>query len=133
MNFLNGLVNQIKVDVFYYSPMPVKGLYLPSYNVIFIDSSLNDNEQEQVLRHELLHCIEHRHSIGLYTATEAERLKMEAEANDFMLRETLMDYITTNNIDVSEINPVVFLETQGLSLNFEARIKDIIKKEAGAQ
>ncbi|WP_278744031.1 ImmA/IrrE family metallo-endopeptidase [Ligilactobacillus agilis] len=133
MNFLNGLVNQIKVDVFYYSPMPVKGLYLPSYNVIFIDSSLNDNEQEQVLRHELLHCIEHRHSIGLYTATEAERLKMEAEANDFMLRETLMDYVTTNNIDVSEINPVVFLETQGLSLNFEARIKDIIKKEAGIQ
>lgn len=133
MDFLNGLVSQIKVDVFYYSPMPVKGLYLPSYNVIFIDSSLNDHEQEQVLRHELLHCIEHRHSIGLYTATEAERLKMEAEANDFMLRETLMDYITTNNIDVSEINPVVFLETQGLSLNFEARIKDIIKKEAGAQ
>lgn len=55
---------------------------------------------------------------------------MEAEANDFMLRETLMEYIATNNVDVSEINPVVFLETQGLSLNFETKIKDIIKKEA---
>lgn len=58
---------------------------------------------------------------------------MEAEANDFMLRETLMDYVATNNIDVSEINPVVFLETQGLSLNFETKIKDIIKKEAGTK
>lgn len=126
MNNLKSLVSKIKVDVFYYSPMPVKGLYVPSYNVIFIDSSLNDHEQEQVLRHELLHCIEHRHSIGLYTATEAERLKMEAEANTFMLKEALSEYALDTGVDIRDINPVRFLETQGLSLNFESKVRRLI-------
>ncbi len=53
---------------------------------------------------------------------------MEAEANTFMLKEILNEYSLKTGVDVRDINPVRFLEMQGLSLNFESKVKRILKE-----
>lgn len=118
----------LDVKIAYMDNLPVKGVFLPDLNTIFINSNLEEHQQEFVLKHELLHCIEHRHQAGLYTATQAERLKMEAEANTFMLKEILNEYSLKTGVDVQDINPVRFLEMQGLSLNLEPKLRKILKE-----
>ena len=118
----------LDVKIIYVDDLPVQGVFLPDFNIIFINSDLDEHQQEFVLKHELLHCIEHKHQAGLYTATQAERLKMEAEANTFMLKEILNEYSLKTGVDVRDINPVRFLETQGLSLNFEPKLRKILKE-----
>lgn len=118
----------LDVKITYVDDLPVKGIFMPDLDAIFINSSLEEHEQKHVLKHELLHCIEHRHSAGLYTATQAERLKMEAEANTFMLKEALSEYASDAGMEIEDINPVRFLETQGLSLNFESKVRRILKE-----
>lgn len=118
----------LDVKIAYMDNLPIKGVFLPDLNTIFINSNLEEHQQEFVLKHELLHCIEHRHQAGLYTATQAERLKMEAEANTFMLKEILHEYILTECVDIQDINPVCFLENQGLSLNLEPKLRKILKE-----
>lgn len=116
----------LDVKITYMDDLPVKGIFIPDLDAIFINSNLEEHQQERVLKHELLHCIEHRHSAGLYTATQAERLKMEAEANTFMLKEALSEYALDTGVDIRDINPVRFLETQGLSLNFGSKVRRLI-------
>lgn len=118
----------LDVKIIYVDDLPVQGVFLPDFNIIFINSDLDEHQQEFVLKHELLHCIEHKHQAGLYTATQAERLKMEAEANTFMLKEILNEYILTECVDIQDINPVCFLENQGLSLNLEPKLRKILKE-----
>lgn len=118
----------LDVKIIYVDDLPVQGVFLPDFNIIFINSDLDEHQQEFVLKHELLHCIEHKHQAGLYTATQAERLKMEAEANTFMLKEILNEYSLKTGVDMRDINPVRFLEMQGLSLNFEPKLRKILKE-----
>lgn len=118
----------LDVKIIYVDDLPVQGVFLPDFNIIFINSDLDEHQQEFVLKHELLHCIEHKHQAGLYTATQAERLKMKAEANTFMLKEILNEYSLKTGVDMRDINPVRFLEMQGLSLNFEPKLRKILKE-----
>lgn len=53
---------------------------------------------------------------------------MEAEATEYMLKETLSEYVLDNSVDIRDINPVTFLEVQGLSLNLEPKLRKILKE-----
>ena len=69
----------LDVKIAYMDNLPVKGVFLPDLNTIFINSNLEEHQQEFVLKHELLHCIEHRHQTGLYTATQGLSLNFESK------------------------------------------------------
>ncbi|WP_270312191.1 hypothetical protein [Ligilactobacillus agilis] len=57
---------------------------------------------------------------------QRERLKMEHEADCFMLKEEVKNYLACNNIDKDDFNAIIFLQTNGFSLKFESDVKKII-------
>lgn len=127
MNKIKELIKESGVHIEFVKFYDCNGFYLPAMNMIFINDSLSDEMKLGVILHEIAHCKKHKDKAILYELATNERLKMEREANTFMLQEQLELYIRTNNVEKEDINAITFLQSQGLSLKFEADIKKIIK------
>ena len=69
-----------------YLDLHKEGLYIDALRVIVVSSRLDDKDQERVILHELGHAVEHQGCGALYTATQTQHIKMEGEANEYMLR-----------------------------------------------
>lgn len=126
MDKIKELIKESGVHIEFIKLYDCNGFYLPAMNTIFINDSLSDEMKFGVILHEIAHCKKHKDEAVLYKLATNERLKMEREANTFMLQEQLELYIRTNNIEKEDINAITFLQSQGLSLKFEADIKKII-------
>lgn len=105
------------VTVAYSDCLDGKGYYIPVCRMIVVNSRLSEQEQFEVILHELGHARQADYS-GLYNCTKTAHSKMEAEAVSFMLREEVKEYLSENSLESSSVNPVVFLENRHLSLRY---------------
>lgn len=122
---INELTRELGLDVIFVEGMDRKGLYVPDINLIVLNSDLNEKEQIRITLHEICHHLKHKEEAILYKM-QNERLKMEHEADCFMLKEEVKSYLACNNIDKDNFNVVNFLQSAGLSLKFESDVKKII-------
>lgn len=67
------------------------GYYLPELKKMFINQSLMEDEIKLTVLHELKHALDHEDFSELYKSF-VYRLKMEREANDYMLNEMLKEH-----------------------------------------
>ena len=67
------------------------GYYLPEFKKMFINQSLTDDEIKLTVLHELKHALTHDEYSALYSSV-VYRIKMEREANDYMLSEMLKEH-----------------------------------------
>lgn len=94
--------------------------------VVIVKSNLSDEQIKQVILHELGHVRCDDGVPGSYADYRVPHSKMEHQANIFMLRELLHQYILTNNADPEDINCVAFLESEQLPLSLEDSVKQIL-------
>ncbi len=66
------------------------GYYCHETNILFINQNQSEEQQKRVIFHELKHHLDHSEFIMLYNST-VPRLKMESEANDYMIRKIIDD------------------------------------------
>lgn len=66
------------------------GYYLPKEKIIFVNSNLSDADKRQVIFHEIGHALLHEDIADLYSIGEINKMKMEYEADRFMLAELIM-------------------------------------------
>lgn len=104
-----------------------KGYYIPVCRIIVVNSQLSEQEQFEVILHELGHARQADYS-GLYNCTKTAHSKMEAEAVSFMLREEVKEYLSENSLESSSVNPVVFLENRHLSLRYAPVVEKILSQ-----
>lgn len=97
----------------------------PDINVIIVRSGLDANHIEQVILHELGHVANDNNIIGKYK-DYIPRSQMEYKANYYMIEHLLDTWCDVNNIELSDINYVAFLEANGLSLNFMPIIEKVL-------
>lgn len=64
------------------------GYYVPEWNMIFINQNLSEDDMKLVVLHELKHALDH-HDYSMLHKSLYYKMKMEKEANDFMLHETI--------------------------------------------
>ena len=76
--------------------MEAPGCYVPQWKSIFINENLNEDEMKLVILHEIKHVIDHADYSNLYKET-ITRMKMEAEANDYMIRQIINEHDNVYN------------------------------------
>lgn len=83
-------------------------VYLDEINLIIIDYSLNDLDKRYALLHELGHVAKNKGEYSIYSQTKTARLKMERQANEFMINKILDEYIATTGLEPADINYLNF-------------------------
>ena len=64
------------------------GYYVPEWNIIFINQKLSEDDMKLVVLHELKHALDH-HDFSCLSKSHIYKYKMEKEANEYMLLETI--------------------------------------------
>lgn len=75
----------IKIEII---DMESKGCYISGLRTMFINEKLTDEEMKRVILHELKHALDHVEYSNLYKKP-ITHLKLEAEANDYMIRKII--------------------------------------------
>lgn len=123
---IDDLLKENNITVAFLDDLDSKGLYIPEKKTIILKSELSKEEQILVLLHELGHVRCDDGIPGSYVDYRVPHSKMEHQANIFMLRELLHQYILINNADPEDINCVAFLESEQLPLSLEDSVKQIL-------
>ena len=124
---MNRLINELGVNVEYVNKrLDEPAMFLPDVNLILVDATQDEYTQKKALLHELGHVSKHRNNGVLYEATQTMRAKMEREANEFMVREVVSEYLSTTTTDASEVNWADFAANRGLDYEL---VQSTLKKE----
>lgn len=91
--------------------MNTPSTYISELKTIIVNENLSSQEREKVILHELGHYFNHSNESDLYCATSVSRMKMEYEANKYMIDKEIDRYVSKNNVDPSTINYVDFAES----------------------
>lgn len=102
------------------------GYYVPELNAICIDEKLDECQHEAVLLHELGHAAKQKNEIELYNATKTMKLKMECEANRFMISYLFHRYIKYTGEEPYRIDYLEFMRQNDIPLRDEDIVKEII-------
>ncbi|WP_290033690.1 ImmA/IrrE family metallo-endopeptidase [Ligilactobacillus cholophilus] len=126
MNSINAIIKELNVKVVCSPLLDKKGYCVELLNIIVINSNLSEQQQKNVLLHELGHIAKQRHEANLYSKTEAMRLKMEHEANEFMVNKIVNDYISNTGVEISDVNYQNFAINNSIDASL---VKDVLKKK----
>lgn len=104
-------------------------VYLDEIDLIIIDYSLNDLDKRYALLHELGHVAKNKGEYSIYSQTKTARLKMERQANEFMVNEILDEYIATTGVEPIDINYLNFAKEN--SLPDSSLVENVLKHKIG--
>lgn len=102
------------------------GYYVSELNAIYVDKKLGECQHEAVLLHELGHAAKQKNEIELYNATKTMKLKMECEANRFMISYLFQRYIKYTGEEPYRVDYLEFMRQNDIPLKDENIVKEII-------
>lgn len=100
--------------------------YSPDLNCVFYSTNFTDKHLAKYIYHELGHASQHLGLGNLYNASVAKHLKMEAEAEKFMITEEFKQYAIDKQPD--DINVIMFMDTLNIPNRYEGFVINLIKK-----
>lgn len=114
-----------------YAQMEEEG-FITYYNgrpAILLREGLTEARENEVVRHELGHYDHDNDAVvyGNYKDSDRARTVMEGQANAAMLKQTLTEYLDYNDLTPSDINPVQFLQSYGLSMGLEDNVSGLLR------
>lgn len=130
---IKDLIDKLHIIVKYTSEFESSGVYIPELNWIIINSNLNEYDQLETLLHELGHACQHHDCVELYNSTLASHSKCEYEADKFMLEELVENYMSINNLDISQVNYVNFIVDNNLSTYYIPTLQKLLYTKAREQ
>ncbi|MGX7025829.1 hypothetical protein [Vagococcus hydrophili] len=110
----------------YFVDMEEVGLCLVNSNTILISNLYNELTQLKAIRHELKH-FDHKDYIYLYDQF-VYHSKMEYEAEQNVVKESLNEYIAFLDGDIEKVNYLKFLEDYELDSNYAPYVIQLLTK-----
>lgn len=91
---INDILKEYKIELFTFpeTMWERSGFYFPDSRTIYVNQNLSDVEKEKVILHEIGHI---NHDPKLYARL---LIKYENEADRFMVRELIKDYLSDHDI-----------------------------------
>lgn len=117
---IDELITSLKVTVIYSDELDKDAYYMSKFNIIVVNDKLSDFKQKKALLHELKHAASHRNEVALYNIAFSMHSKMEYEAECFVVKELLDDYIQETGLEPSQINRINFLEAYDIDTSYES-------------
>lgn len=103
--------------------------YHPATNNIYLSSSLEGIDKRNHFLHEAGHAILHLKYKAIYNTTPVSHLKMESEANNYMVNKIVQEYVETYGID-THVNIYDFMKENKIEDKNEFLVKSaFIKNE----
>lgn len=104
------------------------GRYIAEFNLIAINSSLSEQGQVLALLHELGHACDHHNCLDSF-----DRLlngsKLERIANNFLIGETVEQYLSINDLAPDQVNGITLLDDMGLDYSYLPVIKMCLERQ----
>lgn len=122
-NTINNLIKELSVTVVYRN-LDSKGKAIIPLNIVVINQSLSEFEQEQVLLHELEH-IRKAHYINKLASPRANAI-IEKQAEEGRIDNDLESYITYTPKEYW--NKFNFIDYFGIESKYESYIDDQLKR-----
>lgn len=121
---IKEIVEELGVQIRYSEFLDDAGHYIPEYNIVVINSNLSDYDMTKSVLHELGHAAHHQGNQRLYKATYVMHAKMENEAEEFMIKHLVKQYMSLNYADPSAINYMHFIESNEIDISKENIVKE---------
>lgn len=121
---IKDIVEELQVEIVYNPLLDDAGHYVPEYNLILINSNLDEFFMTKTLLHELGHAAQHQGNQSLYNATFVMHSKMENEAEEFMVKHLVRQYMDLIDADPSAVNYMNFIESNELDVSMEELVKE---------
>lgn len=109
-----------------YEPMKKDAYYIPSLNLIAINSNLPEAGQQKALLHELGHASQHHNNYNLYNLAFSLHTRMENEAEEFMIEKMIEVRSMDPDFNPATFNSVNFLESYDLDMKYEPVVKEFM-------
>nr|WP_242704559.1 ImmA/IrrE family metallo-endopeptidase [Enterococcus sp. 665A] len=123
---IKKIVDTLKVAILYRGGMDKPGHYIAAINTIVLKEGLTEQDEMRVLLHELGHASKHHKNYYLYNLTFSLRSKMESEAEQYMIKTMLDQYLSAPDIDVLHFNYMKFIENNELDPKYEYVVREMV-------
>lgn len=131
MQLLEKVLEECGVGIAYIE-MESDGCFIEERNIIFVNSSLSQEDRRKTIYHEIKHVVDHKEFVELYKIFYF-RNKMEYEADRYMVENLLYDFMSECHIDPYQINIFSFMDYYELDYNCETIVKTLILELVGAE
>ncbi len=124
---IKDLLSELDISIFYDPNLDDDGRYISEFNFIALNNSISEERQTIALLHELGHACEHHNCLDSF-----DRLlngsKLERVANNFLIDETVAQYLSTNDLEPEQVNYVALLANIGLDDSYLPVIQMSLKR-----
>ncbi|MDT2634982.1 ImmA/IrrE family metallo-endopeptidase [Enterococcus pseudoavium] len=119
------IIDELKVGVIDTPALDSAGKYIADINTIVLDGRLSEFDRAKALLHELGHASKHHKNYRLYNVTYSLHLKMEYEADHFMIESLVTKYLSNPDIWTEQVNYMKFIEDCGIDTRYESLVKEL--------
>lgn len=123
---IEKIIKKLGVTVMEKEGLDIDGHYIACMNTVVIKASLSKWEKLKTLLHELGHASKHQNDYEMYNLSFSLHSKMEYEADCFLVKEILDNYMIAADLEPSQVNYMKFIEATEIDSKFEPFIKDLL-------
>lgn len=125
---IKDLLSELDISISYDPNLDDDGRYISEFNFIALNSAISEERQTIALLHELGHACDHHNCLDSF-----DRLlngsKLERVANNFLIDETVAQYLSANDLEPEQVNYVALLANIGLDDSYLPVIQMSLKRQ----
>ena len=121
---IEDIISELNVTIIYKANLEKLGYYVASMNIIVLNSNQTEFELTKTLLHELGHAANHQGNQLLYQATYTMHSKMENEAEEFMAKHLVRQYMEIHDADPKAINYINFIYENQIDVTLAPKVKE---------
>lgn len=123
---IKKIIKHLGVTIMERDGLDADGHYIAHINMIVIDASLSKWDKLKTLLHELGHASKHQNDYKMYNLSFSLHSKMEYEADCYLVKEILDNYMIEADLEPRQVNYMKFIEATELDSKFEPFVKELL-------
>lgn len=127
---IKNIAKELGVEIEFDSTLDKPGHYVAALNLIVINGNMDDFDTKKALLHELGHASRHKNNYFMYKLAFSLHSTMEREAERYMIKELLEEYISSSDIEIQYMNYMNFIEGAELDVSYESMVRELFLEHA---